>query len=72
MYHPRLSGLHYDMGRRLGFVFRKNRVCFPIKLDSFQKKFGMESSKILESYLPEELDFCRINAVCLTDFTVKK
>ncbi len=53
MYHPRLKGNHYEMGKKLGNIFKKNNAKFPIKLDQFQTKFGKESGKLLEQFFPE-------------------
>jgi len=53
MYHPRLKGNHYEMGKKMGNVFKNGKVVFPIYLDSFQKKFGRESGNLLEQYFPE-------------------
>ncbi len=53
MYHPRLKGSHYEMGQKMGVVFKKFNVKFPINLDSFQIKFGRESGKLLKKFFPE-------------------
>ncbi|PKN68677.1 MAG: acyl-CoA--6-aminopenicillanic acid acyl-transferase [Deltaproteobacteria bacterium HGW-Deltaproteobacteria-12] len=53
MYHPRLKGDHYAMGLKMGNIFKKNNVQFPINLDSFQNKFGKESGMLLGQYFPE-------------------
>ncbi len=53
MYHPRLKGSHYSMGKKLGRIFKQNQVGFPLQLDTFQKEFGMESGKILKEIYPE-------------------
>jgi predicted choloylglycine hydrolase len=53
MYHPRLKGNHYSMGLKMGAMFHKGNVHFPIHLDSFQKDFGIKSGKILQEFFPE-------------------
>jgi predicted choloylglycine hydrolase len=53
MYHPRLSGNHYEMGRKMGDIFRKNNIPFPIKLDPFQIKHGRECGELLKKHFPE-------------------
>ncbi|QTL97793.1 acyl-CoA--6-aminopenicillanic acid acyl-transferase [Iocasia frigidifontis] len=53
MYHPRLKGRHYEMGKKMGNVFKKYNTKFPINLDSFQIEFGKESGKLLKQYFPE-------------------
>jgi len=53
MYHPRLKGSHYEMGLKLGRIFKNNNARFPIKLDSFQTKFGKDSGKLLKHFFPE-------------------
>ncbi len=53
MYHPRLKGSHYDMGKKMGIIFKTGNVHFPIRLDSFQKKYGKESGYLLQKYFPE-------------------
>jgi predicted choloylglycine hydrolase len=53
MYHPRLNGNHYDMGRKMGSIFKKNQAVFPIKLDPFQTKHGRASGRLLRKYFPE-------------------
>lgn len=53
MYHPRFKGNHYEMGRKLGKIFKKNNAQFPIKLDPFQIKHGKECGELLKKYFPE-------------------
>jgi len=53
MYHPRFKGSHYEMGRKMGKIFKKYNVRFPIKLDQFQIKFGRESGRLLKHFFPE-------------------
>jgi predicted choloylglycine hydrolase len=52
MYHPRFKGTHYEMGRKLGNVFKTCNAQFPIKLDQFQIQFGRESGKLLKKFFP--------------------
>ena len=59
MYHPRLRGTHYEMGQKMGNIFRKNKAEFPIRLDSFQTKFGRESAILLKKYFPEAVEEIR-------------
>jgi predicted choloylglycine hydrolase len=53
MYHPRLKGNHYEMGQKMGTLFKKANVKFSIKLDPFQIKYGKESGKLLKQLFPE-------------------
>lgn len=53
MYHPRFKGNHYLMGQKMGNIFKKADVQFPIKLDSFQIEFGKKSGALLQQYFPE-------------------
>lgn len=53
MYHPRFSGNHYEMGRKLGKIFNKSNARFPIKLDPFQRKHGRECGVLLKKHFPE-------------------
>lgn len=53
MYHLRLKGRHYDMGVKRGTVFNRGKVSFPLQLDAFQMKHGIESEKILNTFFPE-------------------
>lgn len=53
MYHLRLKGRHYDMGVKRGTVFNRGKVSFPLQLDAFQVKHGIESEKILNTFFPE-------------------
>lgn len=59
MYHPRLNGSHYEMGKKTGTIFTKANVSFPIKLDSFQKKHGKESFFLLKKHFPEAAEEIR-------------
>ncbi len=56
MYHPRFKGTHYEMGVKMGSIFKKNNVVFPISLDPFQTKFGKESGKLLNQFFPEVVE----------------
>jgi predicted choloylglycine hydrolase len=59
MYHPRFKGRYYDMGSKFGNILKKNDVKFPIKLDDFQMKFGIESGRLLREYFPEAAEEIR-------------
>ena len=59
MYHPRLKGTHYEMGQKMGNIFRKSKAEFPIRLDSFQTKYGKESTFLLKKYFPEAAEEIR-------------
>ena len=59
MYHPRLKGSHYEMGQKMGTIFKKSRAEFPVHLDSFQAKFGRESAILLRKYFPEAAEEIR-------------
>lgn len=56
MYHLRLKGAHYQMGVKRGNIFNSNKIVFPLHLDQFQLKHGIESEKILKQYFPEVCD----------------
>lgn len=62
MYHLRLKGDHYEMGRKRGKLFAKNGVVFPLDLDKFQLEHGSASEKILSEYFPEACS--EIKGVC--------
>ncbi len=62
MYHLRLSGDHYAMGKKRGELFAKNNITFPINLDEFQLKHGNASEKILVEFFPEICE--EIKGVC--------
>jgi len=53
MYHPRFKGNHYQIGQKMGNIFKRYNSQFPIKLDPFQIKFGKESGILLKQYFPE-------------------
>lgn len=53
MYHPRLKGEPYAMGQKMGNIFKRNNVQFPIRLDAFQKQFGRASGALLKQHFPE-------------------
>jgi predicted choloylglycine hydrolase len=53
MYHPRFKGNHYEMGQKMGNIFKRYHARFPIKLDPFQIKFGKESGILLKQIFPE-------------------
>ncbi|MFO7753608.1 MAG: C45 family peptidase [Desulfobacteraceae bacterium] len=53
MYHPRLNGSHYEMGRKTGNFFKRAGARFPVRLDPFQTRHGKECSKLLKKYYPE-------------------
>ena len=59
MYHPRLGGNHYEMGKKMGNIFKKNNVKFPIKLDPFQIGHGRECGKLLKKHFPEAAEEIR-------------
>ncbi|MGI5085676.1 C45 family autoproteolytic acyltransferase/hydolase [Treponema putidum] len=54
MYHLRLKGSHYEMGKKLGHIFLKAGIRFPLqKLDNFQRQFGTASGALLKNLFPE-------------------
>ncbi|MDP4194323.1 MAG: C45 family peptidase [Bacteroidota bacterium] len=53
MYHPRLKGSHYQMGQKMGKIFKGCNAQFPIRLDKFQRGFGKESGNLLRKFFPE-------------------
>ncbi|SFR98175.1 C45 family autoproteolytic acyltransferase/hydolase [Anaeromicropila populeti] len=58
MYHPRLKGNHYEMGKNYGQLLYKKGVTFDDILDISTEKmeFGMESLDICKEIYPEALD----------------
>ncbi len=56
MYHPRFKGSPYQMGQKMGNIFKKCKAQFPIRLDPFQTQFGKESGKLLKQYFSEAAD----------------
>lgn len=59
MYHPRFKGKHYDIGKKMGNIFKRADANFPINLDSFQKEFGRESALLLKKFFPEVVEEIR-------------
>ena len=53
MHKLAFHGKHYEMGWKLGEMFKKEQSYFPIKLNKFQREFGKESGKLLKDYFPE-------------------
>ncbi len=53
MYHFKLTGDHYGMGKNQGNLFQKYHISFPLQLDDFQLNHGRQSEKILEKFFPE-------------------
>jgi len=53
LYHPRFKGKPYEMGQKMGHIFKRNNAQFPINLDEFQLEYGKQSAIILEEYFPE-------------------
>jgi predicted choloylglycine hydrolase len=53
MYHPRFKGSHYEIGRKMGNIFKKANARFPINLDTFQIEFGKKSGMLLKQFFPE-------------------
>ena len=51
MYHPRFKGNPYEMGQKMGRIFKQSNAQFPIKLDSFQLDFGKKSGKSIAAYI---------------------
>jgi hypothetical protein len=49
MYHLRFKGNHYDIGVKLGNIFNKCGIHFPLNMDDFQLKHGIESEKIFRN-----------------------
>lgn len=56
MYHLRFKGWHYEMGQKMGNIFKRCNAQFPINLDAFQIEHGRESGKLLKQYFPEAAD----------------
>ena len=50
MYHPRFNGAHYEMGKKLGNIFKKGNAKFPIMLDPFQKKNWERKREIVKTF----------------------
>ncbi|NMC30244.1 MAG: acyl-CoA--6-aminopenicillanic acid acyl-transferase [Pelolinea sp.] len=59
MYHPRLKGTAYEMGQKMGTIFKKSHAHFPIQLDPFQIRFGKESGTLLKQFFPEATEEIR-------------
>lgn len=59
MYHWRLSGQPYELGKKIGSIFNRCKASFPINLDDFQLQYGIESGKLLEKYFPEAYEEVR-------------
>ena len=59
MYHWRLSGQPYEIGKKIGTIFNRCNANFPINLDNFQLQYGIESGKLLEKYFPEAYEEVR-------------
>jgi len=53
MYLRRLNGSHYEMGQKMGNIFKKSKAKSPVYLDSFQSEFGRESALLLKKYFTE-------------------
>lgn len=55
MYHPRLKGKHYDMGKHYGDLLYKTgeNLSSVIKLSDKQKSFGQRCLPIYEKYMSE-------------------
>ena len=43
MYHWRLKGSPYEIGTKIGNIFKRCNAEFPIVLDDFQLNYGIES-----------------------------
>lgn len=56
MYHWRLKGSPYEIGTKTGHMFKRCNAEFPILLDDFQLRHGIESGKLLKRYFPEAYD----------------
>ena len=53
MYHWRLKGSPYEIGTKIGNIFKRCKAEFPIVLDDFQLNYGIESGKLLKQCFPE-------------------
>ena len=53
MYHWRLKGSPYEIGTKIGNIFKRCNAEFPITLDDFQLNYGIESGKLLKQCFPE-------------------
>ena len=53
MYHWRLKGSPYEIGTKIGNIFKRCNAEFPIVLDDFQLNYGIESGKLLKQCFPE-------------------
>lgn len=53
MYHLRFKGDHYDIGVKRGKIFKKCNIKFPLNMDEFQMKHGIDSEKVLSKYFKE-------------------
>ncbi|UOE95214.1 C45 family peptidase [Alkalihalobacillus sp. LMS39] len=55
MYHPRLRGKYYDVGKHYGSILYKNGFVFP-EVSKEKIEFGMESLPYLERFYPEIIE----------------
>lgn len=67
MYHPRLSGNHYDMGRHYGELLAKSGIDLSpvLAIPEQQTAFGLSCLPIYEQYLPRIMQEVRGLADCL-------
>ncbi|MBN1375525.1 MAG: choloylglycine hydrolase [Dehalococcoidia bacterium] len=58
MYHPRLTGRHYDMGYRCGSLIKKNDVHLSqvIKLSTEKREFGLKCIAACQEVFPEAVE----------------
>jgi len=47
MYHPKFQGKHYEMGRKMGDIFKKHNAQFPIKLEPSLSRVAMTDGSII-------------------------
>lgn len=55
MYHPRLRGTHYEMGKHYGSILYKNGFRFP-KVSEEKLAFGRQSHALLKDFYPELIE----------------
>lgn len=55
MYHPRLRGTHYEMGKHYGSILYKNGFRFP-KVSEEKLIFGRQSHGLLKDFYPELIE----------------
>ena len=56
MHYIKLEGSYYSMGKKMAQHFINNNSKFPIQLNKFQLKHGIESIELIKQFYPEILE----------------